>query len=236
MFRLSIFLLLLFFAGCMTSSRPEKKFPVLLPQADKSLKAYSSSEKPWIAPPLLYIGKQPDTVNSNKQIAFDTMWPPEGLHGYGVRVTFPGISDHLSKASGHKEQKSTFSILVDTTQKFNWSYNFQTDSTFGSGHCRFTPVLLTNTGKDSAFLYTLSLETEAKTSDGKWIPVTNHYRMKCLTGGPPLYFFPPGEVLLTAVPSFEGTQPTTFRVHFRNNGDFYSEEYPGTINPKLLGE
>jgi hypothetical protein len=246
-------LLLLILSGCIpkTENTPEaeKRF-VFLPKADVDSKPYSLAEKPALFSYPIYIGPYPDTVDFIKTYGFDTLWikaskknnVPFTENGYDSSMSFIPyaikIQSHIVEYdyyahSNKKNRKDSISIYLDTTQLSSSDRGIWATAN-RSEKIQFYPVSIKNLGQDTIFFYTLKLVVEAQIENSIWKEASFNNKFRCATGEP-LYWFAPGETIVTPIPKFAGSLKTKFRIAYEFNGEtYYSQIYHGSLNPNLL--
>lgn len=238
--RILLFLPLLLLACNLSTEKPAEKHIILLPEAGLNSCAYSGSEFPYLLNPMLYIGKWTDTIEIEKAYKTDTIYSLNSDSHDSDFFCFPrliGPKDHIysyEELLFNPSVKDSVTITIDTSsncQSRHWLYSNEPTDTCSYKAC---PVIITNTGKDTLFLYGLRIYVQVKQKDGKWKRVSL-VRTPVDHTGDPYYYCAPGELIVTAVPLFSGTTPARFRLLLQlTRKEFYSDEYSGTVNPLFI--
>jgi hypothetical protein len=108
-------------------------------------------------------------------------------------------------------------IKIDTTQIIS-----------NDGRKAF-PVLIQNATKDTIYIgygNQIPIITEAKSKNGEWKPIKEHFTYMCGVGLHSI-ILPPNEVVITSELIYSGQFKTKLRIRMEDN---YSEEFDGMIN------
>lgn len=168
----------------------------------------------------LYIGPAKDTITANPSMVF-RKWTPPNPNDKHATSTYEDTEfskyylDWESMKHYRSINKSKVRIKVMTDTIFGDSYSaivINEDSvTIEVGYGDHTPLIM-----------------EAKDSAGVWRPIEKRFIYLCGNGVGTI-ILPPGEIMLTSVPLFQGEYKTQLRLRYPNT-EFYSNSFEGNIN------
>lgn len=233
MFRITILAVisLLVLASCNQNNQVRKTIPaekqLAFPQVfdtfqlDKFLGHFHEENPVWCSTAAYwfhYIGQRKDSIYLLPMVRFQVPFLPpiDGIEQQTEPEETPFSKYYIEPDEDHHYQRGTeanIEIRIDMKQKIAGSHL----------------VLLTNTSKDTCLIgygdY-LPLILEARNIHGEWKPIQQRFMYMCGNGVGSI-LLPPGEIVLTLAPVFNGEYPTQLRFCFGKN---YSKPFPGTIH------
>ena len=125
--------------------------------------------------------------------------------------------DWMDNRDFKRRDSANLLIKIDTTQIIS-----------NDGRKAF-PVLIQNATKDTIYIgygNQIPIITEAKSKNGEWKPIEEHFTYMCGVGLHSI-ILPPNEVVITSELIYSGQFKTKLRIRMEDN---YSEEFDGMIN------
>ncbi|WP_343606721.1 hypothetical protein [Fluviicola sp.] len=235
MFRITILAVisLLILASCDQNNPAQKTIPaekqLAFPQVfdtfqiDQFFRHFHEENPVWCSTAAYrfhYIGQRKDSIYLLPMVRFQLpILPPIDEIEQQTEPEETPFSKYYIEWDDERDSKYTLGTEADIEIRFD------TKRKIAGSH----PVLLTNTSKDTCLIgygdY-LPLILEARNIHGEWKPIQQRFMYMCGNGVGSI-LLPPGEMVLTLAPVFNGEYPTQLRFCFGKN---YSKPFPGNIH------